>query len=91
MSKVAHQETLDPPSPEDGSNFRRSLEIDMKGLVGDAVGNVSVVFIGLFETCWARPKNLYATGQGIHCTPCRGYITGDALIMIFNSPPPVGV
>lgn len=30
-------------SPEDGGNFRRSLQIDMKGLVGDAVGNVSVV------------------------------------------------
>lgn len=28
-------------SPDDGSNFRRSLQIDMKGLVGDAVGNVS--------------------------------------------------
>lgn len=30
-----------PSSPEDGGNFRRSLQIDMKGLVGDAVGNVS--------------------------------------------------
>ena len=29
-----------PSSPEDGGNFRRSLQIDMKGLVGDAVGNV---------------------------------------------------
>lgn len=27
-------------SPEDGGNFRRSLQIDMKDLVGDAVGNV---------------------------------------------------
>lgn len=31
----------EPSSPEDGSNFRRSLQIDMKGLVGSAVGNVS--------------------------------------------------
>lgn len=28
-------------SPDDGGNFRRSLQIDMKNLVGDAVGNVS--------------------------------------------------
>jgi hypothetical protein len=33
----------EPASPEDGSNLRRSLQIDMKGLVGDAVGNVSRV------------------------------------------------
>lgn len=33
----------EPGSPEDGSNLRRSLQIDMKGLVGDAVGNVSRV------------------------------------------------
>jgi hypothetical protein len=32
----------EPASPEDGGNFRRSLQIDMKGLVGDAVGNVSI-------------------------------------------------
>ncbi|CCM03390.1 uncharacterized protein FIBRA_05520 [Fibroporia radiculosa] len=31
-----------PSSPEDGSNFRRSLQIDMKGLVGDAIGNMSI-------------------------------------------------
>ena len=30
-----------PSSPEDGGNFKRGLQIDMKGLVGDAVGNVS--------------------------------------------------
>lgn len=36
------QSPADPPSsPEDGGNFRRSLQIDMKDLVGDAVGNVS--------------------------------------------------
>ena len=29
-----------PSSPDDGSNFKRGLQIDMKGLVGDAVGNV---------------------------------------------------
>ncbi|TCD66873.1 hypothetical protein EIP91_000771 [Steccherinum ochraceum] len=32
----------EPSSPEDGSNFRRSLQIDMKGLVGSAVGNMSI-------------------------------------------------
>ena len=37
------QPELSPISPEDGGNFRRSLQIDMKGLVGDAVGNVSTV------------------------------------------------
>ena len=34
--------TSQPSSPEDGGTFRRSLQIDNKGLVGDAVGNVSV-------------------------------------------------
>lgn len=38
--EVAEQVATEPTSPEDGTNFRRSLEIDMKGLVGDAVGNV---------------------------------------------------
>ncbi|KAH9938498.1 uncharacterized protein B0H18DRAFT_1081137 [Fomitopsis serialis] len=33
---------LQPSSPEDDSNFRRSLQINMKGLVGDAVGNMSI-------------------------------------------------
>jgi len=32
--------SLPSSSPEDGGNFRRSLQIDMKELVGDAVGNV---------------------------------------------------
>lgn len=31
----------EPSSPEDGGTFRRSMQIDNKGLVGDAVGNVS--------------------------------------------------
>lgn len=30
-------------SPEDGDNFRRNLQIDMKELVGDAVGNVRIL------------------------------------------------
>lgn len=38
--ELAEHATTEPASPEDGTNFRRSLEIDMKGLVGDAVGNV---------------------------------------------------
>ncbi|EIW82937.1 hypothetical protein CONPUDRAFT_52726 [Coniophora puteana RWD-64-598 SS2] len=29
-------------SPDDGRNFRRNLQIDMKDLVGDAVGNMSI-------------------------------------------------
>lgn len=33
----------EPVSPDDGGNFRRSLQIDMKDLVGDAVGNVSAM------------------------------------------------
>jgi hypothetical protein len=32
---------VEPSSPDDGGTFRRSLQIDMKSLVGDAVGNVS--------------------------------------------------
>ncbi|TBU54508.1 hypothetical protein BD310DRAFT_935749 [Dichomitus squalens] len=31
-----------PPSPEDGTNLKRSLQIDMKVLMGDAVGNMSI-------------------------------------------------
>lgn len=43
-SQVADSPTVaEPSSPEDGGNFRRSLQIDMKGLVGDAVGNVSIL------------------------------------------------
>ena len=34
-------DTLEPPSPEDDSNFRRKVRLDMSRLVGDAVGNVS--------------------------------------------------
>jgi len=41
-----HTEVVDltsqPSSPEDGGTFRQSLQIDNKGLVGDAVGNVSI-------------------------------------------------
>ena len=33
-------DVVEPPSPEDGTNLKRSLQIDMKGLMGDAVGNV---------------------------------------------------
>ncbi|GBE79383.1 hypothetical protein SCP_0205810 [Sparassis crispa] len=42
MSGSDWSDVLEPSSPEDGSNFRRSLQIDMKGLVGDAVGNMSI-------------------------------------------------
>lgn len=37
----ASQRSQPSTSPDDGGNFRRSLQIDMKDLVGDAVGNVS--------------------------------------------------
>lgn len=33
---------LPSSSPEDGGNFQRNLHIDMKELVGDAVGNMSI-------------------------------------------------
>ena len=49
-----------PSSPEDGGNFRRNLEIDMKGLIGDAVGNVSRPTIGRSATVWSL-----AEGRGI--------------------------
>ncbi|KAF7977533.1 hypothetical protein HWV62_3304 [Athelia sp. TMB] len=32
----------EPSSPEDGGTFKRSMQIDNKGLVGDAVGNMSI-------------------------------------------------
>ncbi|EIW56116.1 uncharacterized protein TRAVEDRAFT_50605 [Trametes versicolor FP-101664 SS1] len=35
-------DVVEPPSPEDGTNLKRSLQIDMKGLMGDAVGNMSI-------------------------------------------------
>lgn len=38
-------DVVEPPSPEDGTNLKRSLQIDMKGLMGDAVGNVSTIAI----------------------------------------------
>ncbi|KAF9244268.1 hypothetical protein BU15DRAFT_86169 [Melanogaster broomeanus] len=36
----ASQRSLTSVSPDDGGNFRRSLQIDMKDLVGDAVGSL---------------------------------------------------
>jgi hypothetical protein len=35
--------------PDDGGNFSRSLQIDMKSLVGDAVGNVRTSLAGAQE------------------------------------------
>ncbi|KAI8970648.1 hypothetical protein BD414DRAFT_502118 [Trametes punicea] len=35
-------DAMGSPSPEDGTNIKRSLLIDMKGLIGDAVGNMSI-------------------------------------------------
>ena len=37
----ASSSIMEPNSPEEGTDFKRSLEINMKDLVGDAVGNVS--------------------------------------------------
>lgn len=45
MPDIKWSDTAEPGSPDDGGNFRRSLQIDMKTLVGDAVGNVSDAFI----------------------------------------------
>lgn len=43
MSSIRQADVLEHLSPDDDSGFRCSLQIDMKGLVGDAVGNVSVI------------------------------------------------
>lgn len=37
-------DVVEPSSPEDDSNFRRKVRLDMRRLVGDAVGNVSTTF-----------------------------------------------
>jgi hypothetical protein len=39
-SAASISELSEPSSPEETGNWHRSLQIDMKGLVGDAVGNV---------------------------------------------------
>ncbi|KAG9311306.1 WD40-repeat-containing domain protein [Chiua virens] len=38
----ASQRSHPSTSPEDGGNFQKNLQIDMKDLVGDAVGNMSI-------------------------------------------------
>jgi hypothetical protein len=43
--RLAEISVVEPDSPEDGTNFRRSLEINMKNMVGDAVGNVSSQYV----------------------------------------------
>ncbi|KAI0794847.1 hypothetical protein C8Q75DRAFT_847958 [Abortiporus biennis] len=40
--KIGRETSEEPSSPEDGSNFRRSLQIDMKSLIGSAIGNMSI-------------------------------------------------
>ncbi|OCH85322.1 hypothetical protein OBBRIDRAFT_828983 [Obba rivulosa] len=45
MSRKKSMDMHEPPSPDEGSNLRRSLQIDMKALVGDAVGNAWQVFV----------------------------------------------
>jgi hypothetical protein len=60
-----------PSSPEDGGNFRRSLQIDNKGLVGDAVGNVSVCCICFGAPLWCMHYELWSSGNlpfmGMRC------------------------
>ncbi|EMD32397.1 hypothetical protein CERSUDRAFT_126817 [Gelatoporia subvermispora B] len=41
-SRKKSMDMQEPHSPDQGSNLRRSLQIDMKALVGDAVGNMSI-------------------------------------------------
>ena len=41
LTAQAHSVSYSSPAADDGGNFCRSLQIDMKSLVGDAVGNVS--------------------------------------------------
>ena len=43
-------DVVEPSSPEDDTNLKESLYIDMKGLMGDAVGNVS---LDLLTNCLA--------------------------------------
>ena len=35
-------DVVEPASPEDGTSFKRSAQIDMRDLMGDAVGNVRI-------------------------------------------------
>ncbi len=48
---------VEPPSPEDGTNLKRSLQIGMKGLMGDAVGNVRS------PLCCVRLRLINANGR----------------------------
>lgn len=42
MSDLLSPDIREPSSPEEDGNLKQSLEIDMKALVGDAVGNMSI-------------------------------------------------
>ncbi|KAI0718425.1 hypothetical protein C8T65DRAFT_570731 [Cerioporus squamosus] len=35
-------DVVEPPSPEDGTSFKRGAQIDMRDIMGDAVGNMSI-------------------------------------------------
>lgn len=43
MSDLLSPDIREPSSPEEDGNLKQSLEIDMKALVGDAVGNVGLI------------------------------------------------
>lgn len=66
-------------SPEDGGNFRRSLQIDNKGLVGDAVGNVSkhawypasVISSKLYRPLLYMWINSHVVLAIYSCSPCQ--------------------
>ena len=47
VAATIRPEMIEPSSPEDGTNLKSSLQIDMKLHMGDAVGNVSLVSLSL--------------------------------------------
>lgn len=53
----------EPSSPEDAGTFKRSMQIDNKGLVGDAVGNVSSCRISRSS---GRPESKLISAEDEH-------------------------
>lgn len=53
----------EPSSPEDAGTFKRSMQIDNKGLVGDAVGNVSSCRISRSS---GRPESKFISAEDEH-------------------------
>lgn len=73
-SNLRHETIPEPYSVEDGGNFRQSLQIDMKGLVGDAVGNVrcSVSFRSAELINYICYIDEYQPYQSRYCSCCVG-------------------